>query len=158
MSKNRRIIRTVLILALLLTLLIFLWPRSFLSNIDAEVKSISVVNIGLPSHNQTTHTYNVGDSEFDAIMEILKSYSYHVSMGTVSNYIKKSAHIEGNDARYWLDIYLYTEPDRYGDCYTIISGGTGEVIVDHGVYRIGYWGNKTHLEFMTEIRQVIDSE
>lgn len=158
MFEKKRILKTVLILILLSTLLMFLWPRSFLSNIAAEIKSIQIVVIETNfEHNQATHTFNIGTPEFDAIMEVLDSYSYHTSIGTISNHIRKTAHIEGNDARYWLNIYLYTEPDCYGDCYSILSGGTGEIIFDYGVYRMGYWGNKTHLEFMTEICQVVDS-
>ena len=68
-------------------------------------------------------------------MEVLERYPYHISMGTISNRIKKTAHIEGNDAQHWLDIYLF----------------------DSRVYPMGYWGNKTHLKFMTEICQVVDS-
>lgn len=40
MFEKKRILKTVLILILLSTLLMFLWPRSFLSNIAAEIKSI----------------------------------------------------------------------------------------------------------------------
>ena len=61
-------------------------------------------------------------------------------------------------AGYWLDIYMYTEPDGYGDCYSILSGGTGELIFNVGVYRMGYWGNKTHLNFMGEICQALTSD
>lgn len=142
-----------------LLMVLFLWPRSLLHGVDEEVKSVSVVvaenNL---EHNQEVHTFNVGDPEFDEIMEVLERYSYHASLGTVSNRIKKTAHVEGNDARYWLNVYLYTEPDCYGDLHSIISGGTGEVIVDYGVYCMGYWGNKTALRFMSEVRQVIDPE
>lgn len=158
MFQKKRILSAVLILILISTLLIFLRPRSFLGNIDAEVKSVSVVIIeDNLEHNQEAYTFNVGDPEFDGIMEVLDRYSYHISMGTISSCIKKTAHIEGNDAGYWLNIYLYTEPDCYGDCYSILSGGTRELIFDYGVYRMGYWGNKTHLKFMAEICQVVES-
>ena len=109
------------------------------------------------TNEQTTYTFNVGDPEFHEIMEVLKRYSYHISIGTISNRIKNTAHIEDNHAGYWLNIYMYTEPNRYGELYSISSGGTGEFIFDHGVYRMGYWGNKIHLKFMEEICQVVDS-
>lgn len=158
MFRKKRIFSAVLVLILISTLLTFLWPRSFLGSIDAEVKSVSVVVIeNNLEHDHEAHTFHVGDPEFHEIMEVLERYPYHISMRTISSRIKKTNHIEGNSARYWLDIYLYTEPDRYGDCYSIISGGTGELIFDRGVYRMGYWGNKTHLRFMTEICQVVDS-
>ena len=136
MFQKKRILSVVLILILISTVLTFLWPRSFLGDIDAEVKSVSVVIIeNNLEHNQEAHTFNVGDPKFDEIMEVLERYPYHISMGTISNRIKKTAHIEGNDAQYWLDIYLF----------------------DSRVYPMGYWGNKTHLKFMTEICQVVDS-
>ena len=142
-----------------LLMVLFLWPRSLLHGVDEEVKSVSVVVVeNNLEHNQEVHTFNVGDPEFDEIMEVLERYPYHISMGTISSQIKKTNHIEGNDTQYWLDIYMYTEPDRCGDCYSIISGGTGELIFDCGVYRMGYWGNKTHLKFMSEICQVVVSE
>ena len=159
MFRKKRILSAVLILILISMLLIFLWPRSFLRSIDTEIKSVSVVIIkNTLEHEQTTHTFHGGDPEFHEIMEVLNRYSYHISMGTIFNRIKDTAHIEDNDAGYWLDIYMYTEPDRCGDCYSIISGGTGELIFDCGVYRMGYWGNKSHLKFMSEICQVVVSE
>ena len=156
MFQKKKILSVVWILILISTLLIFLWPRSFLGSIDEEIKSVSVVIIeNTLEHEQTTYMFNIGDPEFHVIMEVLDRYSYHISMGTISSCVKKTAHIEGNDAGYWLNIYLYTEPDRYGDCYSILSGGTGELVFDCGVYRMGYWGNKAHLKFMTEICQVV---
>lgn len=158
MFQKKRILSAVLMLVLISTLLIFLWPRSFLGSIDEEIKSVSVVIIeNTLEHEQTTYMFNIGDPEFHEIMEVLKRYSYHISTGTISNRIKNTAHIEDNHAGYWLDIYMYTEPNHYGELYSISSGGTGELIFDHGVYRMGYWGNKIHLKFMEEICQVVDS-
>lgn len=112
MFRKKRILSAVLILILISMLLIFLWPRSFLRSIDTEIKSVSVVIIkNTLEHEQTTHTFHGGDPEFDEIMEVLERYPYHISMGTISSQIKKTNHIEGNDTQYWLDIYLYTEPE-----------------------------------------------
>ena len=158
MFQKKRILNAALVLILFSMFLTFLWPRSFLSNMDAGIKSVSVVVIeNTLEHNQEVHAFNVGDSGFDEIMEVLERYPYHISMGTISGAFEKAAHIEGNDARYWLNIYLYTEPDCHGDCYQILSGGTGEIIFNCGVYRMGYWGNKTHLNFMREICQAADT-
>lgn len=64
MFQKKRIFSVVLILILISTVLTFLWPRSFLENIDAEVKSVSVVIIEANfEHNQEAHTFNVGDPE-----------------------------------------------------------------------------------------------
>ena len=158
MFQKKKIFNVIIVSILVSILFVFLWPRSFLRSIDNEIKSISLIIIeNTLEHEQTKYTFHVGDPEFDEIMEVLERYPYHISMGTISSCIKKTAHIEGNDARYWLDIYLYTEPDCYGDCYSIISGGTGELIFNGEVYRMGYWGNKTHLNFMSEICQTVAS-
>ena len=160
MSKSKkRIVCAVLILILLSMVFMFLRPRSFLKSIDTEIKSMSVVIIeNSLEHEQTEYTFHVNDPEFHEIMDVLDRYPYHISMGTISNRIKATAHIEDNKAGYWLDIYMYTEPDGYGDCYSILSGGTGELIFNDGVYRMGYWGNKTHLNFMGEICQALTSD
>ena len=159
MFQKKKIFNVIFVLILLSTLLAFLWPRSFLSSIDAEIKSVSVVIIeNTLEHEQTKYTFNAGDPEFQEIMDVLNRYSYHISMGTISSRMKGTAHIEDNKAGYWLYIYMYTEADCYGDLYSISSGGTGELIFDYGVYRMGYWGNKTQLKFMREICQVVTSE
>ena len=147
-----------MILILISTLLVFLWPRSFLGSVDEEIKSVSVEIIeNTLEHERTTYLFQIEDPEFHEIMDVLERYSYHISTGTISNRMKNTAHIEDNRAGYWLDIYLYTEPDCYGDCYSILSGGTGELIFNSGVYRMGYWGNQTHLNFMSEICRVVAS-
>lgn len=158
MFQKKKIFNVIFVFILASILLVFLWPRSFLRSLDNEIKSISLVIIeNTLEHEQTEYTSNVGDPEFHEIMEVLKRYSYHISTGTISNRFKNTAHIEDNHAGYWLDIYMYTEPDCYGDCYSIISGGTGELIFNGEVYRMGYWGNKTHLNFMSEICQTVAS-
>ena len=63
-----------------LLMVLFLWPRSLLHGVDEEVKSVSVVVVeNNLEHNQEVHTFNVGDPEFDEIMEVLECYSYHAS-------------------------------------------------------------------------------
>ena len=147
------------LISLLLTVvmsLALLWPHSLLCGIETEVKSISVVIVrdGF-EHTEDTYRLNEGEPMFDQIMSIIDRYSYHYSLNTIIKSVKNSVSLKGNDAGYWLNIYLYTEPNCYGDCYQIISGGTGEVIVDDGVYRIGYISNKKQLEFMSNICNIV---
>ena len=159
MIQKKKIFKVIFVFILVSILFVFLWPRSFLRSIDNEIKSISLVIIeNTLEHEQTKYTFNAGDPEFQEIMDVLNRYPYHISMGTISNRIKDTAHIEDNKAGYWLDIYMYTEPDRNGELYSIMSGGTGELIFNGEVYRMGYWGNKTHLNFMGEICQALTSD
>ena len=159
MVQKKSVLRAVLILILISTLLIFLWPRSFLGSMDEEIKSVSVEIIeNTLEHERTAYIFQIGDPEFDEIMEVLERYSYHISTGTIANRMKNTAHIEDNHVGYWLHIYMYTGPNRDGGLYAISSGGTGELIFDHGVYRMGYWGNQTHLNFMSEICRAVGSD
>lgn len=139
-------------------ILLFVWPHSLLNSIDSDIHSMSVVVVESYGHDTATYKYNIDDPSFDAIMDILNQYSCHISLNTISKHLEKRVELEGNLAGYWLNINLYTEPDCYGECYQITSGGTGEVIIDDGVYRMGYWGNKVALKFMNEICQVVDSD
>ena len=158
MYQKKKIFNMIFALIVLSIFLAFLRPRSFLRSIDNEIKSMSVVIIeNSLEHEQTEYTFNVNDPEFHEIMNVLDRYPYHISLGTISNRIKDTAHIEDNKAGYWLDIDMYTELDRSGDLYSIISGGTGELIFNGEVYRMGYLGNKTHLNFMSEVCQTVAS-
>ena len=146
----------ILLLLIVVMFLALLWPHSLLCGIEKEVKSISVVIVKEDfEHTEDTYCFSAGESMFDQIMSIIDRYSYHYSLNTIIKGVKNSISLKGNDAGYWLNIYLYTEPNCYGDCYQIISGGTGEVIVDDGVYRIGYIGNKKQLEFMSNICNIV---
>ena len=156
MFKKKYFWRWIVGIIILCVILLFLWPRSLLNNIDSEIQSMSVVVVEGYGHDTATYKYNIDDLSFDAIMDILNQYSCHTSLNTISKRLEKRVELEGNLAGYWLNIYLYTEPDCYGECYQIISGGTGEVIIDDGVYHMGYWGNKVALKFMNEICQVVN--
>ena len=86
----------------------FLRPRSFLKSIDTEIKSMSVVIIeNSLEHEQTEYTFNVNDPEFHEIMDVLDRYPYHISLGTISNRIKDTAHIEDNKAAAMLSFKEY---------------------------------------------------
>lgn len=158
MKKKGTIISAIVILLILAISVLFLYPRS-LSAVGFETKSISIVVVeDNLEHDTTIHVYNENDSEFDTIMEILNCYSYHMSLYTVFSCFEDGASLGGNTAGYWLNIYLYTELDCYGECYGILSGGTGAIVVDDAVYRIGYFGNKTALKMMDEVRRIVTPE
>lgn len=157
MPKSKRISKVIIVLALIAVILTFLWPHSLIDIAEVGIESISVVvvrnNLEL---NPTTYTFNVGDSEFGAVAEILNQNSYHVSISTILSAVQGGAHLEGNDAGYWLNIYLYTEPNRGGECYSIISGGTGDILINDNVYRMGYCGNRKMLGFMDAVCKAVN--
>lgn len=156
MNKKKRIIGATIVIIILILCVLFLWPRSF-ADVSRAVESIAVVVVEESfDHDNATYIYDKKDSEFKEIMKILNQYSYHLSLRTISNYLSDNVSLGGNKAGYWLNIYLYTEPDRQGECYDILSGGTGDIIVNNGVYRIGYWGNDTALNMMDEVCQTVN--
>lgn len=156
MSKKKRIIASIIAICIFSMSVLLLWPRSF-ADVSQKVESIAVVVVEESfDHDNMTYVYNKQQSEFDAIMETLNRYSYHMSLQTIPSCFLGGAHLEGNEAGYWLHIYLYTEPDRCGECYGIISGGTGDVAVKDAIYRIGYFGNSTALKMMDEVCQIVN--
>ena len=157
MPKSKRLLKVIIILALLAVILTFLWPHSLIDIAEVGIESISVVvvrnNLELSSE---TYTFNVGDSEFETVAGILNQNSYHVSISTILSVIQGEAHLEGNEAGYWVNIYLYTEPDCCGECYSIISGGTGDILINDNIYRMGYCGNGKVLGFMDAVCEAVN--
>jgi len=129
--------------------LFFLWPLSFSGalNNDVELRivitDISLVN-GSPDHTISNYAIQPSSDSFESIWKVLNSFSFHRSIRTLF----RDASINGNSSGYWL--YLYSGEKM------IISGGTGDIIVNGKVYRVGYWGNKSDMEMMDEIRGTLD--
>lgn len=155
MDKKKVLIGAVLGAVILAVCGFFLLPRSLTGEVG-QVQSISVVVIESNMDPATAaYVYNGQDPEFGEIMDTLDDYSYHLCPGTISSRIENSAALEGNEAGYWLYVHLYSEPDRDGDCYSIVSGGTGEILAGDVVYRVGYFGNDTVIKMMNEICQIV---
>ena len=137
--------------ALLLVLLglcaFFLWPLPF-SGIAPDCASISVLRTeaaGPEAVQAETVSHNT--EAFAQIQRIFDRYSYHRSLRTFFS----DASITGNQAGYWLRLYLDTAEGRT----TISCGGTGELLIDGRVYRMGYLGNDSALSMMRELVEAV---
>ena len=158
MVKRRKLLYAVFAIVILGVILCFLFPRSF-AKTTSEVRSIAIHVVEENfEHENKTYVYNDDAPEFNAIFNVLNKYSYHWTLQTIPCFFQNSAHIESNEAGYWLNIYFYSEPDRYGECIDLISGGTGEIIFDSTVYRIGYLGNRAALRMMDDIVNIIEQQ
>lgn len=158
MVKRRKCLYAVFAIVILSVILWFLFPRSFVQT-TSEVRSIAIQVVDESfEHENKTYVYNDDAPEFNAIFEVLNKYSYHWTLQTIPCLSPNSTHIEGNKAGYWLNISFYSETDRYGECIDLTSGGTGEIIFNSTVYRIGYLGNKAALQMMDDVVKIIEQE
>ena len=142
----KKLICGVLAGALVALALFFLWPMSF-GDVVSEEKELSVVYMDTDMRDIRRYQFQPDSEEFEQIVQVLEGYSFHRSFRTVLS----GSGMEGNDAGYWL--HLYSGTDGGIDC-----GGTGEVMVDNRVYRMGYFGNGAALDMMEEILAVLDGE
>ena len=83
------------------------------------------------------------DSPSPVVGEILERYSYHRCLRTIF----PNTDLEGNDAGFFLHIW--------GENLYISTGGTGEIVVNDHVYRMGLFGNQKLLAFMEELATVL---
>ena len=128
--------------------LYMLWPHSFV-DLQPDCDSIIVYRID-SANNQTIRqeTCCAGSAEFEQIIDLLSRYTYHRSFRTLVG----ANGMEGNRAGYWLHVYL----DHGDDRVDFNCGGTGEVLIDGLVWRVGYLGNRASLAMMNELSDILE--
>lgn len=141
--------KKILLILAALALVLYFRPLSFpeLSFEDVDNLSIKKVDLlienGKPSMDSTTYSFAESSPEAEAVGEILKQYSYRRSLRRIF----PNTDLEGNDAGFFLHIW--------GENLYISTGGTGEIVVNDHVYRMGLLGNRKLLAFMEEIAAVL---
>ena len=149
--RPHRLLPCVLAVLLLVGLCYLLWPHSFAA-LQPGCDQISLLRLddtaGDYSPVFTKETYSSDSAGFDQIMDILSRYPYHRSFRTLT----KANGTEGNHAGFWLHVYL----DRGEDRVAFTCGGTGEILIDSLVWRVGYWGDRASLAMMAELAAVLD--
>ena len=93
--------------------------------------------------DSTTYSFAEGSPDAESVGEILQRYSYHRCLRTFF----PNTDLEGNDAGYWLHIW--------GENLYISTGGTGEIVVNDHVYRMGLLGNLKNQAFLEEIAAML---
>ena len=122
------------------------YPRSFYG-LSENCDTITVHFIeNTLEHGMETMVYTQESETFAQLQTMFQRYSYHPTFRTLGN----SLPMEGNDAGYWIQMYL----DTAGERTVFICGGTGEIRIEGRIYRIGYWGNKTTLAMMNDIAEI----
>lgn len=148
----RRLSFLLVLLALLAGAYYMLWPHSF-AGLQPECDSITLIRTDTAedySLTTTEETYSADSPEFAQILDILSRYTYHRSFRTLAG-----AHwTEGNHAGYWLHVYL----DHGDDRVDFTCGGTGEILIDGLVWRVGYWGDHASLSMMAELSAVLEGQ
>ena len=130
--------------------LYMLWPHSFAA-LQPDCDSITVFRIDTAedySLTTTKKTYSADSPEFAQIMDILSRYPYHRSFRTLAG----ANGTEGNRAGYWLWVYL----DHGGDRVDFTCGGTGEILIDGLVWRVGCFGNRASLAMMQQLSDILE--
>lgn len=79
-------------------------------------------------------------------MDILSHYTYHRSFRTLT----KANNVGGNHAGFWLHVYL----DHGKDRVDFTCGGTGEILINGLVWRVGYRGDAASFDLMAELAAV----
>ena len=142
----------LVLLALLAGVCYMLWPYSF-ADLQPECDSITLIRTDTAedcSLTQTREIYSADSPEFAQIMDILSRYTYHRSFRTLT----KANNVGGNHAGYWLNVYL----DHGDDREDFTCGGTGEILIDGIVWRVGYWGDHAELAMMDELAAVLEKQ
>lgn len=144
--------KKMLVLALAVAILalgaVFLWPLSFQGVFPPDTELVvthSLISIenGVPRHTTANYEFAPDSQQFAQIEQILSGYTYHRSLRSFSS----DTTVNGNDAGYWL--FLYCGKGR------ILCSGTGEIVVNDRVYRMGYWGNQKAFSLMEELSAVL---
>ena len=132
--------------ALLAGVCYLLWPHSF-ADLQPECDSITLIRTDTAedySLTQAREIYSADSPEFAQIMNILSRYTYHRSFRTLT----KANNMEGNHAGFWLHVYL----DHGNERVDFSCGGTGEILIDGLVWRIGH----AELAMMAELAAVLE--
>ena len=161
MRKRIKILIVLLLVALMIHIGAFaLIPHSFVGEKD----NIDVITIRMTEWDgektvETVKAFYPSDESdyFDSILSVLSKNHYHNSFNTITSFFryknKQSISMDGNDAGYWLFIYLDVDDSRD----VIICGGTKQIQVNDRLYRIGHFGNRTHVKMMEELRIILEN-
>ena len=148
---KRKIVWGGAVLVIVAVLAYFLWPMP-LGEVLPEEETINVVYIkhiltenGEALQESTDYQLDAGSEQAAQLRAALEDYTYHRTWGT----IWKANSIDGPDEWVGYTLQLFA-----GD-KSISSMGSGKVLINGCVYRVGYWGNQTDLAWMEEVCAVL---
>ena len=148
---KRKIVWGGAVLVIAAVLAYFLWPMP-LGEVLPEGEIINIVYIkhiltenGEALQESTDYQLDVGSEQAAQLHAALEGYTYHRTWGTILS----DNSIDGADewAGYTLQLFA-------GD-KSISSMGSGTVLINGCVHRVGYWGNQTDLAWMEEVCAVL---
>ena len=142
-----------IVFVLILGLGFFLWPLSVSGRLPVASGATVIWNeVNWPNGDGSDVTmvpvsYSLAASSQEALAleAILKKYSCHRTLRTLWG----DGLLSENEGDGWLSIYAD------GGARYLISGGTGEIILNGKVYRLDDWGNQRAREMIEEIRGLL---
>jgi len=143
----KRIWRTFLIVLLVVLGAFMLWPRDLEEAFDAEERiAVSVTLFGITNgqlDNQTEQYELPADSEKgERIEELLTEHTYHLSLSSLT----------GDDTIENLTVAIHLSNGK-GQRLTLTD--TGEINLNHRIYRLDYWGKDRGTELCEAILEIL---
>lgn len=146
--KKKKSIKKIIVICIIVGICgIFFCPLSFQhflrdkEQMEVGISNPTVVN-GKTEIDMKTYTYKEDSKEFEEIANILNEYKYHCSTRTFLGMTATDGGTEG-----YVLISLKND--------MIVLSGSGDVLINKRLYRIGYWQNEKIVQMMNEIKMVI---
>ena len=145
MQKRKLILAAAALVALLIHIRPLPFPElSFFGDGDLSVQKVDFsTEFGNLDVTNTLYSISEGSPEAEAIGEVLERYSYHRCLRTIF----PNTDLIGMDSGF--TIFLW------GGNLSFNSSGTGEIVVNGHVYRMGLLGNLKNQAFMEELAAVL---
>lgn len=155
MAKRKPLIIVIIIAAIIICGFYF-FPQQFSSAIsDGDTISIvyiqTLVQNGEVSMDSTSFAFNPNTDGYSDIEKLFGQYRYHRNLSSLFKSTGMNYKNRGVD--YTIKIYI-GPPDNSTD---ITMGGDGSVLVEKHLYRMGFWGNEYQVEFMEQLRDVLEN-
>lgn len=155
MTKKKPLMLMIIIAVIIVCIFCF-YPQQF-SSIISENDTISVVYIQMPIQNgelnmdSTVFEFTKDTDGYSDIVNLFGQYNYHRTL--MSLFKSTGMEYKNRGVDYIFNIYICS-PDQFKD---ITMGGDGRLIVKEHLYKMGFWGNKTQVEFMEQLRNVLEN-
>ena len=144
----KRIWRGILIALLVVLGVFMLWPRNLGEAFDAEkqfVVSVTVFGVtdGRPDNQNEQYDLPAGTEAGAKINDLLARHTYHLTLGTLMG----DSVIEGP--------HITMHFVNSDGVFLTLTGGAGELFLNHRVYRLDYWGKDRGTELCEEILTIL---
>jgi len=147
----KRFWRIVLVVLLVVLGAFMLWPRDLGEAFDAEKQfavSVTIFGVtdGRPDNQNEQYDLPAGTEAGARINDLLAQHTYHLTLGSLMG----DSVIESPD----ITMHFVNSDGAF----LTLTGGTGEMFLNHRVYRLDYWGADRGTQLCNEILGVLWEE